>query len=92
MQLFDGTVAENISRFDLEAPATKLYEAAQAADCLDLIQQLPDGFNTRIGVGGMHLSPDRSSVLASRALSTARRSWWFSMNPTPISTPAAKLR
>jgi ATP-binding cassette subfamily C protein len=56
VQLFDGTVAENISRFDPDERADKLFEAAQAADCFDLIQQLPDGFNTRIGVAGMHLS------------------------------------
>jgi PrtD family type I secretion system ABC transporter len=56
VQLFDGTVAENISRFETDAPADRLFIAAQSADCFELIQQLPEGFNTRIGVGGMHLS------------------------------------
>ncbi len=69
IQLFDGTVAQNISRFDAEASAEKIFAAVNAAGCLELIQQLPDGFNTRIGTGGTHLSAGQRQRLGlARAL------------------------
>jgi ATP-binding cassette, subfamily C, bacterial PrsD len=54
--LFDGTVAENISRFDEGATSDAILKAAQIAGVHDLILRLPDGYSTRIGQGGMSLS------------------------------------
>ena len=54
--LFDGTVAENICRFDAEATSDAILKAAQIAGVHDIILRLPEGYATRIGLGGMSLS------------------------------------
>jgi ATP-binding cassette subfamily C protein PrsD len=54
--LFDGTVAENICRFDDEATSEDILKAARIAGVHDLILRLPEGYATRIGEGGMSLS------------------------------------
>ena len=54
--LFDGTVAENIGRFDGEATSDAILKAAQIAGVHDIILRLPEGYATRIGEGGMSLS------------------------------------
>jgi len=54
--LLDGTVAENIARFDDRAGSDAVLRAAQAAGAHDMIVGLPDGYSTRIGEGGMALS------------------------------------
>ena len=54
--LFDGTVAENICRFDADATSDAILKAAQIAGVHDIILRLPEGYATRIGLGGMSLS------------------------------------
>jgi len=54
--LFDGTVAENICRFDSDAGSDAILKAAQIAGVHDIILRLPEGYSTRIGQGGMSLS------------------------------------
>jgi ATP-binding cassette, subfamily C, bacterial PrsD len=54
--LFDGTVAENICRFEEEATSEAILKAAKIAGVHDIILGLPDGYATRIGGGGMSLS------------------------------------
>jgi ABC-type protease/lipase transport system fused ATPase/permease subunit len=54
--LFDGTVAENICRFDEGASSDAILKAAQIAGVHDIILRLPEGYSTRIGQGGMSLS------------------------------------
>ncbi len=54
--LFDGTVAENIARFDDTAGSDAVLKAAQVAGAHDMIVRLADGYATRIGEGGMSLS------------------------------------
>jgi len=54
--LFDGTVAENICRFDESATSNAILKAAQIAGVHEIILRLPDGYSTRIGQGGMSLS------------------------------------
>lgn len=56
VSLFDGTVAENICRFDEGAASQAILKAAQIAGVHDIILRLPEGYSTRIGQGGMSLS------------------------------------
>jgi ATP-binding cassette, subfamily C, bacterial len=55
VELFGGTVAENIARFG-EVDSEAVIAAAQLAGCHELIQGLPEGYNTNIGEGGQALS------------------------------------
>lgn len=67
--LFDGSVAQNIARFDPEAASETIIAAATAAGVHDLILRLPEGYETRIGEGGMALSAgQRQRVALARAL------------------------
>jgi PrtD family type I secretion system ABC transporter len=55
VELFDGTVRENISRLG-EASDGQLLAATQLAGAHELILGLPQGYDTRIGDGGVPLS------------------------------------
>jgi PrtD family type I secretion system ABC transporter len=54
--LFDGTVAQNIARFDENAASDAIIEAATIAGAHEMILRLPEGYATRIGEGGASLS------------------------------------
>jgi ABC-type protease/lipase transport system fused ATPase/permease subunit len=54
--LLDGTVADNISRFDSGASEKRILEAAMIAGADGLILSLPEGYATQIGEGGALLS------------------------------------
>jgi ATP-binding cassette, subfamily C, type I secretion system permease/ATPase len=56
VELFDGSVAINIARFDPKATPASVLEASRAAGAHDLILSFPDGYGTKIGEGGMKLS------------------------------------
>ncbi|MEA2829648.1 MAG: ATP-binding cassette, subfamily type secretion system permease/ATPase, partial [Bradyrhizobium sp.] len=56
VELFDGSIAMNIARFDPKATAAAVLDAAHAANAHDLILSFPDGYGTKVGEGGMTLS------------------------------------
>ena len=56
IELFVGTIAQNISRFEEDAEDQKIIEAARLSGTHELILNLPNGYDTKVGVGGMSLS------------------------------------
>jgi ATP-binding cassette, subfamily C, type I secretion system permease/ATPase len=69
VELFEGSIAENIARFAPEISMEKVLAAANAAGIHQLIVRLPDGYNTEIGEHGALLSAgQRQRVALARAL------------------------
>jgi ABC-type protease/lipase transport system fused ATPase/permease subunit len=69
VELFVGTVAQNIGRFRDDVDSAQVIAAAEQAGCHDLIQHFAEGYNTQIGEGGKALSGgQRQRVALARAL------------------------
>ena len=69
VQLFDGTVAENIARFNANAASEDILSAAKSAGVHELVVHLADGYDTRIGEAGSALSAgQRQRIALARAL------------------------
>ena len=68
--LFNDTVAHNIAYSDLEnIDNNKIIAAAKAANALEFIENLPDGFNTIVGEDGVLLSGgQRQRIAIARAI------------------------
>jgi PrtD family type I secretion system ABC transporter len=67
-ELFAGTVGENIARFHADSDE-QVLAASKLAGTHEMILRLPKGYDTRIGSGGMALSPGQTQLVAlARAL------------------------
>lgn len=69
VELLEGTVAENIARFEPEPDSDAIIAAAQSAGVHNLIVQLPQGYETQVGSDGSQLSAgQRQRIGLARAL------------------------
>jgi PrtD family type I secretion system ABC transporter len=69
VELFAGSVAQNISRFDPDAGSQSIIEAAKEAGVHEMIIKMRDGYDTQIGEQGTALSAGQAQRVAlARAL------------------------
>ena len=69
VELIEGTLAENIARFDPTAGSEQVIAAAKAAGLHEMILAMPEGYDTRLSGGGNELSAGQRQRLGlARAL------------------------
>lgn len=69
VELLEGTIAQNIARFDPTATPDSIVAAAEEAAVHELILRLPRGYDTMVGPGGSLLSAGQKQRIAlARAL------------------------
>ena len=64
VNLFTGTVMENIRYGRLDATDEEVYEAAKIANAYDFIMRLPEGFNTMLSGDGSNLSQGQRQLIS----------------------------
>ncbi len=55
-ELFSGSIAQNISRFEIDANSSEIVNAAKAAHAHEFILGLTNGYETQVGENGHNLS------------------------------------
>ena len=90
IELFAGSVAQNIGRFQDAIDPEQVIEAAEQAGCHELVQHLAEGYNTQIGDGGQALSGGQRHASPWRVRCMATPAWSCWTNRIPISTLPAR--
>ncbi|MDO5046801.1 type I secretion system permease/ATPase [Campylobacter sp.] len=68
IELFEGSVAQNIARFG-EIDSNAVIKAAKMANVHEMILEFSDGYETKIGAGGVNLSGgEKQRIALARAL------------------------
>ena len=92
IELFAGTVRDNIARLD-EASDEAVVAAAEVAGAHRTVLELDAAYETRIGEGGVPILGRTAPAHRARARGVRRpRRWWCSTSPTRISTATANGR
>ncbi|WP_170394630.1 type I secretion system permease/ATPase [Ruegeria arenilitoris] len=68
VELFDGTIRENIARFSTAIDDAEVLRAAREAGVHELVSGLPDGYETRLGRGFFLSGGQRQRLALARAL------------------------
>lgn len=69
IELYGGTVRDNIARMNPMADPLDVVEAAKIADCHEMILRLPEGYDTQVGESGVVLSGgQRQRIALARAV------------------------
>lgn len=67
--LFIGSIADNIRYANPEATMEEVIEAAKSANAHEFITKLPEGYNTKVGEGGVSLSGgEKQRISIARAI------------------------
>lgn len=68
-RLFKTSIFENVRAAKPEASREEVLKALEAAQCMDIIEKLPEGIDTQIGTEGTYLSGgERQRVAMARAI------------------------
>ena len=62
--LIKGTITENVRLARPDASDDEIMEALKKAECMDIIEKLPNGIDTVLGSGGIYLSGGEAQRIA----------------------------
>src|SRR3954447_22987529 len=91
-RLFNRSIRDNIAYGRPDASDADLWQAVEAAKCLDFITRRPDGIDAEAGEDGVRLSGgERQRVSIARAILKTPQ-FCCLMKQLAVSTPQARLR